>query len=134
MINPRRPEVTPPSPVALSTEPWTLGAEIRYTLDGSAPTEQSSLYTGPFALTESCLVKARAFKAGMRPSFTAKAAYTLTGEPRGSPSTWHQMRGVISSMTTASGARPSAAQPVTVSYASPRTAVNGRITCSSQRS
>ncbi|WP_411847194.1 CotH kinase family protein [Roseibacillus persicicus] len=42
-------------------------AEIRYTTDGQIPTQLSSLYTGPFTLTESTLVKARTFETGRAP-------------------------------------------------------------------
>ncbi len=78
-INPRyRGIVTGPVTVELSTEPWTAGATIRYTLDGSDPTESSRVYAGSLSLSESCTVKAKAFKAGLLPSFTAAAAYTIT--------------------------------------------------------
>lgn len=40
----------------------TKGATIRYTLDGSEPTEESIIYTSPVEVVESCTVKARAFK------------------------------------------------------------------------
>ncbi len=46
----------------------TPGAAIHYTLDGSEPTEDSPLYENPFILTESCAIRARAFKKGMPPS------------------------------------------------------------------
>ena len=46
----------------------TPGAAIRYTLDGSDPTEGSPVYSGPFKVGRSCLIKARAFKEGMDPS------------------------------------------------------------------
>ena len=45
--------------------------EIRYTLDGSEPTETSILYTKPFELTTTTVVKARVFVKDMPPSFTA---------------------------------------------------------------
>jgi hypothetical protein len=78
-INPRRPQVTTgPLAISMATEPWTSGAEIHYTLDGSEPTRQSPRYTGPVTLTVSCLVRARAFSAGLLPSFVAEAAYRLT--------------------------------------------------------
>lgn len=44
---------------------------VRYTLDGSEPTETSPLYTAPLTLTTTTVVKARAFQPGMPPSFTA---------------------------------------------------------------
>lgn len=37
-------------------------APIHYTLDGSEPTAQSALYTGPITLDRSCTFKARAFR------------------------------------------------------------------------
>lgn len=38
------------------------GAPIHYTLDGSEPTEASTLYTGPFDIDHSCTIKARIFR------------------------------------------------------------------------
>ena len=45
--------------------------EIRYTLDGSDPDENSPLYSAPFTLTTTTVVKARVFGKGVPPSFTA---------------------------------------------------------------
>ena len=60
--------------VTLSCE--TEGAEIRYTLDGSEPTESSRLYTGPFAIDDTTTVKAKAFKEDWFESETATATFT----------------------------------------------------------
>ncbi|WP_294587449.1 GH92 family glycosyl hydrolase [uncultured Bacteroides sp.] len=46
----------------------TVGAEIRYTLDGSEPTETSLLYEKPFELDKTTQIKAKGFKEGFRPS------------------------------------------------------------------
>ena len=46
----------------------TEGATLRYTLDGSDPTEASPLYEMPFTIKESLPVKARAFREGFQPS------------------------------------------------------------------
>ena len=54
----------------------TEGAAIHYTLDGSEPTQDSPLYTGPVQLDHSALIRARAFKAGMKPSPEAFALAT----------------------------------------------------------
>lgn len=55
----------------------TSKATIRYTLDGTVPTEQSPLYTKPITLQNSVVVKARAFKAGEAPSFVATEQFTF---------------------------------------------------------
>ena len=54
----------------------TAGAQIRYTLDGSEPTEQSALYEGPILISASATVRARAFKTNMDPSEIASASYS----------------------------------------------------------
>ena len=48
----------------LTMKTETEGTTIRYTLDGTSPTETSTLYEGPVELTENCTVKAIAFKEG----------------------------------------------------------------------
>jgi alpha-tubulin suppressor-like RCC1 family protein len=53
------------------------GAAVRYTLDGSDPTEQSPLFIHGFVLDRSATVKARAFKPGSQPSTVAAAAFTI---------------------------------------------------------
>ena len=55
----------------------TPGASVRYTLDGSEPTEQSPQYTGPVKITRAATVKAKAFKEGLKPSITASASYDI---------------------------------------------------------
>ena len=44
------------------------GAEIHYTLDGTVPTVESQVYTGPFKVDRSLVIKAIAFKDGFKPS------------------------------------------------------------------
>lgn len=58
---------------AITMECETEDAIIRYTLDGAEPTEDSREYTGPFTLERSCVVKARAFKEGMKQGYVAKS-------------------------------------------------------------
>ncbi|MHB1459912.1 MAG: chitobiase/beta-hexosaminidase C-terminal domain-containing protein [Armatimonadota bacterium] len=55
----------------------TSGAQIRYTTDGSEPTETSSLYTGPISISTNKTVKSRAFVTGMVPSLRADATYVI---------------------------------------------------------
>ena len=57
----------------------TAGATIRYTIDGSEPTESSTAYSAPFALTTEATVKAKAFKAGYATSATASASIAVKG-------------------------------------------------------
>ena len=54
------------------------GAEIRYTVDGSAPTAESSLYSEAFTLTDTVLVKAIAIKNGVS-SEVASKTFTKNG-------------------------------------------------------
>ena len=42
----------------------TEGATIRYTTNGTDPTESSSVYTEPITITDSSTVKAKAYKEG----------------------------------------------------------------------
>lgn len=46
----------------------TAGASIRYTLDGSEPTEASPLYENPIELIKTTQIKAKGFKEDFRPS------------------------------------------------------------------
>ncbi len=56
----------------------TTGAEVRYTLNGSEPTQGSTLYTGtPVLITSSTTLKVKGFKSGMTPSQTLIAPYTF---------------------------------------------------------
>jgi len=53
--------------------------EIRYTLDGTEPTENSSLYTGPVTITESSTLKARTFWAKGRKSKVSRRSWEKVG-------------------------------------------------------
>ena len=50
----------------------TEGAEIRYTLDGSEPDENSTLYTEPFKVDKTCSIKLKAYHDEYEPSVTAQ--------------------------------------------------------------
>ncbi|HEX4263993.1 MAG TPA: chitobiase/beta-hexosaminidase C-terminal domain-containing protein [Verrucomicrobiae bacterium] len=53
----------------------TAGAAIYYTLDGTAPTTNSPIYTGPFTLTNSVLVQVLAGAPGMVNSSVVSASF-----------------------------------------------------------
>lgn len=55
----------------------TPNANIYYTVDGSTPSEQSTLYANPFSITKSTLIKAVAFFTGWHESLTALARYSI---------------------------------------------------------
>ncbi len=58
-------------PLTISMTCPDTDAEIRYTTDGSEPTEKSSLYKSSFVILKTCTIKAKAFKKGSVPSFMA---------------------------------------------------------------
>ena len=75
VINKNRDRFDAPMLVTISCA--TPKVEIHYTLDGTIPTEKSPLYTKPFSIQNSVLVKARAFRKGEAPSFVATQQFTF---------------------------------------------------------
>ncbi|MBO4751350.1 MAG: chitobiase/beta-hexosaminidase C-terminal domain-containing protein [Bacteroidales bacterium] len=65
------------APMFITMKSATPDAEIRYTLDGSEPTESSPLYKSPVKISSSTIVSARAFKKGYAPSFVARSHYSF---------------------------------------------------------
>lgn len=57
-----------PLTISINSDPK---GTIRYTLDGSEPTASSLVYTSPFCITSTTVVKARCYADGMPPSFTS---------------------------------------------------------------
>ncbi len=53
----------------------TEGAEMHYTTDGSEPDENSKIFTGNVRIAKSCILKVKAFRNGMIPSYTAKIKF-----------------------------------------------------------
>ena len=78
----------------------TPDAEIRYTIDGSVPTSDSSLYDSPITIGTSTVVRAAAFKEGLETSTVATQSYLFIEDvitqsqasalDRGFPRTWAQ--------------------------------------------
>src|SRR5256885_187557 len=50
---------------------------VRYTLDGSEPTSASTAYSSPINISESTLLKVKAFGSGASTSVTAAEAYSF---------------------------------------------------------
>ncbi|MDD2247898.1 MAG: chitobiase/beta-hexosaminidase C-terminal domain-containing protein [Proteiniphilum sp.] len=61
--------------VTISCE--TPGAVIRYTTNGSDPTESSNQYNSGITINTTTTLKAKAFKSGWNPSTTTSATYTI---------------------------------------------------------
>lgn len=78
-------------PIAVALATTTAGAEIRYTLDGSEPTEASALYAAPVPVDRSLTLKAKGLKPGAAPSRTltleAEKAVFRKGVPAGETAT-----------------------------------------------
>ena len=53
------------------------GNNVRYTLDGSDPDENATLYTGPFTVDATSVVKARMFEPGFLPGNVVAASYFI---------------------------------------------------------
>src|SRR5579859_5679925 len=68
--------------VTISTT--TSGASIRYTTDGSTPSETNgTLYSGPVTISSTTTLNAIAYESGMVDSSVSSATYTITGLPSG---------------------------------------------------
>ena len=81
----------------------TPGAEIRYTLDGSAPDAGSTLYTAPVPILTPAVLKAAAFKSGMTASGMMTEAYTILSAetPSASPAGGAVAAGTAVTLATA---------------------------------
>ena len=77
VASPAAGEVANPTNVSLSTK--TIGATIYYTTNGSTPTDQSTEYTEPIAVTVPVTIKAIAILEDYIDSDILTAAYTIEG-------------------------------------------------------
>ena len=55
----------------------TIGATIYYTLDGTDPTDQNTVYSEPLEITQNCTLKAIAYKEGLMHSIVTSGHYTI---------------------------------------------------------
>jgi len=76
MVSPPPGMYSEPVTVTLSTEEPRV--QIRYTLDGTSPDEQSLLYEKPILVRDSMTVKARAFQEGTRPSSLMESVFLIS--------------------------------------------------------
>ena len=66
------------SPQSVAIGSWTSGATIRYTTDGSTPTETYGvIYYGPISLGSACTLKAIAYMPGMSDSTVQTQSYSF---------------------------------------------------------
>lgn len=65
------------APVSLQLIPTHLDAEIRYTLDGSEPTQASLLYSGPIPINQTSVIRSRTYRDGFLPSSISTRSYVI---------------------------------------------------------
>jgi alpha-mannosidase len=85
-----RPRIAPENCILDESTPTTITisskeseADIRYTLDGTAPTKSSTRYTHPFTIDRTATVTAVAYGAGKQPSVVTTASYIKATKVRG---------------------------------------------------
>jgi len=89
------------SPFQLEITTATVGATIRYTLDGTAPSEtHGAVYTAPIAISSTTIVRAMAYKSGFEPTNIDAQTFIFPddiiaqpSQPAGFPSRWYSIDG-----------------------------------------
>lgn len=86
-------QVNPPvASVPSGTYPWAQSvtlqvspgdASLRYTLDGSIPDENATLFCDSLRIDSTCVLSVRGFKSGWLPSIVSITAYTIESGPTG---------------------------------------------------
>jgi alpha-tubulin suppressor-like RCC1 family protein len=96
------------SPQTVTLTVGTSGATIRYTTDGTDPTEVSTAYTAPLAIGTTTTLKAAGFKAGWAMSDIRTATYTMNfgtlAAPTLAPAPANYVDSVSVTITAAEGA------------------------------
>ncbi|MCE9615853.1 MAG: lamin tail domain-containing protein [Lentisphaerae bacterium] len=89
------PHGTYTSTITVAISCLTTGAQVRYTRDGSAPVTNSMLYGGPLVISNTTILRARAFAFGHVPSDSITQTYLFLADvarqpanPAGFPATW----------------------------------------------
>lgn len=73
------------SPQVVVIEKPESSVQIRFTTDGSEPDETSPIYTSPFSIAATTVIKAKAFAKGLIPSETISATYFVNEHPSSLP-------------------------------------------------
>ena len=81
------------APFQVSVSNVTPGATIRYTLDGSEPTENSAEYTAPVTISSTANFRVRAFAAGWKPSYPRTDTYIFVDDVASQPKTTGSING-----------------------------------------
>ncbi len=106
----------------------TAGASIRYTLDGSTPNSESTLYSTPITVDHSLILKAIAYKDGYEPSDILAVQYVMeSANPTFSVNSGIIVESQTSDVTiryTTDGTIPSESSPI---YSTPISADNDMI-------
>ena len=63
-----------PQSIRLTSVP---GGTVRYTLDGSAPTRESEVFSGPILISETTVIRAKGFKENLLPSEVVTCSYVI---------------------------------------------------------
>lgn len=79
---------SPEIPLKTTPDDPTIGCRIYYTLDGSTPTDQSTLYTGPFQISGNTTVKAVLIAYGQYSSDVSELEIQVMAQPQFSLD-WH---------------------------------------------
>ncbi|MGH7601348.1 MAG: chitobiase/beta-hexosaminidase C-terminal domain-containing protein, partial [bacterium] len=84
----------------------TSAAQLYYTTDGKTPSQESTLYTGPFQLAASATLKVRGIKSGITASDVVEAFFEIVAAekvatPASSPNSGTSAEPVVVTLTTA---------------------------------
>ena len=81
------------SPQIVTISCSTSDVVIRFTTNGSEPTESSTQYSGHILVNSTMTIKAKAYRSNWTPSSTASATYTITASSIVAPPTFNPVGG-----------------------------------------
>ncbi|MBI2924442.1 MAG: chitobiase/beta-hexosaminidase C-terminal domain-containing protein [Verrucomicrobia bacterium] len=87
--------------VTVTLATGTTDTKLYWTIDGSAPTEASTLYAGPFVLAQDGTLQVKGFRAGFLPSDIVSAPFNLSvATPAVTPASGKYINSVSVTVTT----------------------------------